>query len=604
MKTVSLLIWHDLPRIRAVMTLRAMLAAVVCTSFAVPALAQTATDAELQELKAAVRALMAKNQELSARLSTLEAGQATLGAGQARPQASTGAPRTGGVPAPQTPFRPSERTAAATPPPERVPKPTAPAAESTRVPPASASQTPSGDSLERRVTELEISKTAQEAAVRTIIQDANAKAGSKINEFVTFGGALEMLGGRSSDFNGIIRDSITLNTAELDFEVRANDWMLGTLALSYNQGTSVLFPTTSGFNLPVDRVTVDRASIFVGDVQRFPIYMKTGYDVLPFGISTGVTRLDVLSVENPLTIEVFETRAANVGIGFALPTPEPGPAPPPFVAPPVRPLVINPLVRNLARRMGYKPLPERIKPPVPGVAPVEPPPFYGSLYVYDANVNENVDRRLFSGNFNGTLGYQTQGSCGQPYSELTDSWVCPWAIDVSIDYLGSVFDSSFLQDGYRAFIPQIGKTPGMAASLKSRFGRFLFVAEWNGAITDARFVDDSGRQVRMAPSAWQVSFGYQFDWNPWIETIGGRGDYVAVSYSQTNGLAGVNQLISGVQTRVGFAPRNRLIFTAAEWVMDNARVALEYSHVWDYPTAQGGTGRQADGVFAAITYVW
>jgi hypothetical protein len=70
MKTVSLLIWYDLPRIRAVMTLRAMLAAVVCTSFAVPALAQTATDAELQELKAAVRALMAKNQELSARLST------------------------------------------------------------------------------------------------------------------------------------------------------------------------------------------------------------------------------------------------------------------------------------------------------------------------------------------------------------------------------------------------------------------------------------------------------------------------------------------------------------------------------------------------------
>lgn len=451
--------------------------------------------------------------------------------------------------------------------------------------------------------DLEVAKTAQEDAVRTIIRDTQSKAGPKINEFVTLGGAIEVLGGRSSDFSGTKKDSITLNTAELDLEIRLNDWVVGSMMLTYNDGTNVLFPTTSGRNAGVDRLTIDRASVTIGDVQRFPLFLKAGRDTLTFGTSTGVHRSDVLSIENPLTIEIFETKASMAGIGFAFPTPEPGPPLPGHVPPTVRPMVLGPLVGGFAKMLGYKPFPSRVTPGTPVSPPPEPPPFYGSLYVYDANTVEGVNRR-FSGNMNARLGYQTRGTCGRPYSELVDSWICPWALDVSVDYLGSVFDSQFLRDAYTNFIPQFGKAPGMAASAKLSFGRFLLVGEWNGAIKAARFIDDAGRQVNMMPSAWQVALGYQFDWNPWVETIGAQGSYIAVGYSRSSGLSGVTQLIGTVPTRVGFAPESRLTVTAGEWVLDGLRIVLEYSHAWDYPTSKGGTGRQADGVFTALTYVW
>ena len=541
-------------------------ATLFCSGLSLASPSMAASDNEVMEMRRAIQELMAKNQALSDRLSAFEAGRAAV----ASPEAAQIRPRSGSRPPPRL-----------------------------TVPAGSLGNNP----LEQRVRELELAKTAQESAVRTIIQDSFSKTGSKINEFVTLGGAIEVLGGRSSDFSGQSVDKITLNTAELDLEIRVNDWMLGTLVLNYNDGSGVLFPTTNGTNLGVDRITVDRATVLIGDVQRFPFYLKVGRDVLPFGTSTGIHRSDVLSLENPLTVEIFETKANTVGIGFALPTPTPGPPPPPVVAPTVKPLVVNPLLSAVANYLGYTPPPVRRKPQIPGASPADAPPFYGSLYVYDANTVEGVNRR-FSGSLNGRLGYQTRGNCGRPYSELTDSLICPWALDVSVDYLGSVFDSKFLQDGYRTFIPQIGKAPGLAANLKLSFGRLLLVGEWNGAIRPAQFVDDSGRRVKISPSAWQVSLGYQFDWNPWVETIGSRGTYVAAGYSRSHDLAGVIQATSGTPTRVGFAPESRMTLTAGEWVLDGARLLVEYSHVWDYPKNKGGTGRQADGLFTALTFVW
>lgn len=520
---------------------------------------------EIAEMKRAIQELMTKNQELTRRLATLEARQA---------------------PAPQPPSRPNQngrQPAQGTPPVVVAP--------------------PSNNHLERRVRDLEVAKTAQEDAVRTIIRDTQSKAGPKINEFVTLGGAIEVLGGRSSDFSGTKKDSITLNTAELDLEIRLSDWVVGSMILTYNDGTNVLFPSTSGRASGVDRLTVDRALVTIGDVQRFPLFLKAGRDTLTYGTSTGVHRSDVLSIDNPLTIEIFETKANMVGVGFAFPTPDPVPPAPGHIPPAVRPMVLGPLVGGLAKMMGYKPFPTRVAPGTPITLPPEPPPFYGSLYVYDANTVEGV-RRGFSGSMNARVGYQTRGTCGRPYTELVDSWLCPWALDVSVDYLGSVFDSQFLRDGYAAFIPQFGRAPGVAASAKLSFGPFLLVGEWNSAIKAARFTDDAGRLVNITPSAWQVALGYQFNWNPWVETIGAQGSYVALGYSRSQGLSGVIQLIGGTPTRVGFTPESRLTFTAGEWVVDGLRIVIEYSHAWDYPVSKGGTGRQADGIFTALTYVW
>ena len=44
--------------------------------------------------------------------------------------------------------------------------------------------------------------------------------------------------------------------------------------------------------------------------------------------------------------------------------------------------------------------------------------------------------------------------------------------------------------------------------------------------------------------------------------------------------------------------------TAAEWVLEGGKVAIEYSHDWDYSVSKGGTGKQANGIFLDFTYVW
>jgi len=67
--------------------------------------------------------------------------------------------------------------------------------------------------------------------------------------------------------------------------------------------------------------------------------------------------------------------------------------------------------------------------------------------------------------------------------------------------------------------------------------------------------------------------------------------------------------LAGVQsgtppTRIGTLPQRRLTVTLGEWVVDSAKVAIEYSHNWDYSVSKGGTGREADGVFVAFTYNW
>ena len=437
--------------------------------------------------------------------------------------------------------------------------------------------------LEQRVKELEVTKATQETATRSIIQNALSKTGSKINQFVTLGGAIEAIVARTKDFTGQRNDSVSLGTAEMDFEARPSEWALGSLIVG-----------------GVDALTVSRATLTIGDLQRFPIYVKAGRDVLPFGISTGVHRIDLVSLNNPLTIDAFETRRNSVGIGFALPTPPAAPPPKPQIVPPSRPLVINPLISSLSESMGYAPLPVRPKPQTPVTLPPEPPPFYGDLFFYDANTVQGVTRKL-SSSINARLGYRTSRHCGRTYSELVHSNICPWTADLSVDYISSVFDSDFLQSEYLPFIPQIGRTPGLAPSLKVGFGPYSFVGEMNGATKPAGFIDGADRSITIKPSAWQVSVARQFDWNPWLESIGSQGTYVALSYSRSHDLGGV---LNSNDVRVGSVPEARLILTAAEWVVEGVRLALEYSRNRDYPTGEGGTGRRAEGIQLALMLTW
>jgi hypothetical protein len=460
-------------------------------------------------------------------------------------------------------------------------------------------------STEERLKELEAAWAAQENATRQIIRDTLSKTGPKINSYLSLSGVIEMTGSRSQGFNSPATSSLALSTVELDFDIKVNDWLSGALVVNWDNGSNPIFPNTPLVEplpgvptTPIDRFTLDRTHVFIGDFTQFPIAARFGREVMHFGTSTGVARLDTLSIGTPLTTEVFENRQNTAGFEFAWPTPPLAPPPAPVVVPPVQPLVLAPAVNSFARWLGYKPLPQRVVPPAPVRPAVEPPPFYGSFMVYRGSDNIIANRRIQD--YNASIGYRTSGHCGVPYEELKTSLICPWTVDFHVDYDTSVFDSRFLEASYLPFLPQIGVVPGVAASVKASFGPFAVVGEVNSAIEAATFLDGVGVRRSIQPITWQASLAYQFDWNPWVVEIGHQGDFISLAYSGSSGMAGVTELINGVPTRVGFVPQHRLLFTAGEWVMDALRVAVEYSANWDYPVSAGGTGQLAHGIFGQV----
>jgi hypothetical protein len=247
-------------------------------------------------------------------------------------------------------------------------------------------------------------------------------------------------------------------------------------------------------------------------------------------------------------------------------------------------------------------------------------------------------------------GYRTRGRCrpylgGEQASEDLH-WLhvfCPWTLELDVEYNGSVFESDLLRTQYRRFLGpadpadirgqaelgEIGFVPGMAASMKTTLGPVSLVAEWNGALETAHFVDDlfffTGRRDRVSlkPRAWQVSLAYQFGWKPSIEAIGAQGTYLTIGYSESRDLGGVRRLNENDLTmaRVGAVPRRRLVVGVGEWVLPNLRLALEWSRAWDYSNARrvfpppafpgdpdgvtnGATRKVVDAILSMVTFEW
>ena len=198
-----------------------------------------------------------------------------------------------------------------------------------------------GLSLEQRVQELETQRAAQESATRQIIQDTLVRSGPKINSFLALSGAVEVIVGQSQDFSAVTKDTLDLGSTELDFDIGLSNWVAGSMVLSYERNpflTSPVGPTP--FLVPplginplvttapppvvttpsdrlitdvVDRFTLDRANIRIGNLLEFPIAARAGFEALPFGTTTGVARVDTLSIGSPLTTDVFEFTSDNSG---------------------------------------------------------------------------------------------------------------------------------------------------------------------------------------------------------------------------------------------------------------------------------------------------
>src|SRR5437016_10167249 len=150
---------------------RSVAAALLCVGLFLPRPA--AADEDVVELKRAVEELRATNSELRKRIEALEAEK------------------------PNAEHAPPTAPAAAAP----VAEPKGAVAEK----PVDKNKTEveqRTQELEQRIKELEVTKTAQESATRSIIQNALSKTGSKINQFVTLGGAIETIVARAKDFTG------------------------------------------------------------------------------------------------------------------------------------------------------------------------------------------------------------------------------------------------------------------------------------------------------------------------------------------------------------------------------------------------------------------
>ena len=547
----------------------------------VPSYAAAAENEDMAVLRRMLGELKAENRKLSQRLSALEGGSAARHTKPAAAHESPAPAAAAAIPAP-----------AVGSPPVALPAPDLSEAATKRP-------------LDQRVKDLEIGWAAQENATQQIIRDTLSKTGPKINNYLALSGVVEGLASRTGQFDGPTKENLALSTAELDFDIKLSDWLTGALVLHFDNGTGAIFPTGNNPVVPttpgvgVDRFTLDRTHISIGDLMQFPIAARFGVETLHFGTSTGVARLDTLSIGTPLTTEVFENRQTAGGLEFAWPTPPRQPLPAPVVIPRVSPLVVAPAVSQLARWLGYTPLPERPFRPQPVTFPFDPPPFYGSVMTYKGS-DSIIPNRTKIDDYNASLGFRTRGNCGVPYDQLTNSLICPWTLDFHVDYDTSVFESRFLHASYLPFLSQIGQIPGVAASVKASFGPFAFVGEVNAALQQARFLDGLGTARSMTPVTWQASIAYQFDWNPWITEIGAQGDFISLGYSGSKDMAGVTGLVNGLPTRIGFVPQNRVFLTAGEWVMDGLKVAVEYSANWDYPVSSGGTGKVAHGGFGLV----
>jgi len=461
----------------------------------VPSYAAAAENEDVAALRRMLGELKAENRKLSERLSALEGASAKRRTRPAVVQERPALVATAAQPAPTVLSPP-------------VDPPVLPAPDLTEA----AAKRP----LNERVKELEIGWAAQENATRQIIRDTLNKTGPKINNFLTLSGVVEGLASRTGQFVGPTQENLALGTAELDFDIKLSDWLTGALVLHFDSGTGAIFPTGNQPVVPtiagvptipgvgVDRFTLDRTHILVGDLMQFPIAARFGVEVVHFGTSTGVARLDTLSIGTPLTTEVFENRQTAGGLEFAWPTPPRQPPPAPVVVPRVSPLVVAPAVSQFARWLGYTPLPERPFRPQPVTFPFDPPPFYGSVVAYKGS-DSIIPNRTKIDDYNASLGFRTRGNCGVPYDELRNSPICPWTFDFHVDYDTSVFESRFLRTSYLPFLNQIGRIPGVAASLKTSFGPFAFVGEVNAAVQDARFIDGLGIARNMMPMTWQAS---------------------------------------------------------------------------------------------------
>src|SRR5213592_1220937 len=353
------------------------------------------------------------------------------------------------------------------------------------------------EELQRRIRELEAAMAKQEQATKDAAREAAKEAAKALTQEapkepakaaatapapepakakkgpldkLQLGGAIEVEAGKRRDFAGVRTSDFRLTTAEFDFEADIVTWGKAELSLQW-----ISCPTPCA-DAAADKITVNEALITFGKPEKFPLYLKAGRGVVPFGISTGTTVAakleETLTITGPLTVEIFETKEDHVLLG--------------------------------AKAYGFR----------------------AGAYVYDGSTNQQGGGGKRLEHYGATIGYGIQ----------TDTL----SFDVGFDFIDSVFDSDGLTGatgltGAKDFTPlqnrgKRGYISGLAGHARLGLWGFSLTGEYETAYDEARIIL-TRRNFHIQPQAWQVEVGY-------LTELFGIKPFAAFNYSETVDLLG------------------------------------------------------------------
>jgi len=248
-------------------------------------------------------------------------------------------------------------------------------------------------------------------------------------EKIQLGGALQVEARYSKAYNGVKSSDLALTTAEFDFEADVVDWAKGELSLQWDSANN-----TIGLNEGL--ITIGKPT--------WPVYLKTGQGIVPFGTSIGTTVAarfeESLTITGPLTIEIFEAKEDYVLLGF--------------------------------RKYG----------------------FHAGAYLYNGSTDNRVRGKHLE-HYGATVGY------GMKTDLLSFDVGFDWNGSIfDTDGLTTAFPE--LQKR-----PHRSYTPGFSAHGRLGMFGFSLIAEYDGAMNTVHFTRNR-RNVSTMPEAWQVEIGY------------------------------------------------------------------------------------------------
>ena len=235
-----------------------------------------------------------------------------------------------------------------------------------------------------------------------------------------------------------------------------------------------------------DHVVIDEAVITVSGEDIVPAYLAAGKMYVPFG------NFETHMISDPMTLEIAEIQETAVQAGF------------------------------------------------------EAAGFFGSVFVFNGDVEEADDDDNHIDNFGANIGYGMEND--------------DFGLEVGLSYVNDLIDA----DSWEDVIDEEGLeldeyVGGMGAYAIVKFGPATLIGEYVTALDDIEWIDADGNSVDEDKiSAWNIEAAYSFE-------VAGKGIDLALAYQGTD--EAWNRL-----------PEDRYVGSVGVGIFEYTTLALEYRH--------------------------